>query len=93
MISRNRKLLLAAVGAAALMATPLLARTLHTQVAPAQQARGADGNAIGAQPSQSKASQLRRGVVCGMDGNASNCLMLPMSLINSNNASAPPTEI
>jgi hypothetical protein len=92
MISRNRKLLLAAVAVAALMATPLLARTHHTQET-AHQARGSAGKAIAAQLSQSKASQLRRGVVCGIDGNASNCLLLPMSLIDSNNVSAPPTEI
>jgi hypothetical protein len=93
MISPSTKLFIAAIGVAALIAVPVVARMGHIHAAPANQADGSAGKGIDAQTFQNKADQLRRGVVCDMDGSASNCLMLPMNLINSNKASALTTNI
>jgi hypothetical protein len=70
MTSRKMKLLSAAIGAVALIATSELARTVHKGAAPAEQAyhqaRGAnavvgpDGKLIGAAPDPSVRSQLQR---------------------------------
>ena len=70
MIARKIKLLLATVGAAALIASPALARTLHNAAAPADQAYaqaygantvvGSDGKVIGADPDANIRFQLQR---------------------------------
>jgi len=73
MISRKIKLLSAVVGAAALIASAALARTVHNRAAPADQAAasadqgydaspvfGPDGILIGAAPNPRIRSQLQR---------------------------------
>jgi hypothetical protein len=70
MISRKIKLLSIAVGAAALVATPALASTVHQKAASAEQAYaqaygantvvGSDGKVIGADPDANIRFQLLR---------------------------------
>ena len=74
MISRKIKLLSAAIGVAALIATPTLARSVHKGLAQVDQAHdraqgqgydanavvGPDGKLIGAAPDPSVRSQLQR---------------------------------
>jgi hypothetical protein len=74
MISRKMKLFFAAIAAAALIATPMLARTGHKAVAPGNQLQyrahdqaydanpviGPDGKLIGAAPDPGMRSQLQR---------------------------------
>jgi hypothetical protein len=66
MISRKMKLLSIAVGAAALVATPALASTVHQKAASTAQAYGAntvvesDGKVIGADPDANIRFQLLR---------------------------------
>ena len=78
MITTKTKVFAAAVGVAALIAVPVLARTvhLHAPAAPSH-VNSTAGQVSGVQPFQNKADQLRRGVVCGADGIGSNCLTLP----------------
>jgi hypothetical protein len=68
----------AAMGVAALIAVPVLARTvhLHAPAAPSHINTTA-GKVSGVVPAQNKVDQLRRGVVCDADGIDSNCLTLP----------------
>ena len=95
MISRKMKFLSAAVGAAALIATVALARTVHTQTASAHQVSSSDGKVIGADPEQNIRSRRHGILVCQMAINASDCekMMLPISVNSSNNSSKPPAKI
>jgi hypothetical protein len=78
MIKTKTRIYAAAIGMAALIAVPVLARTvhLHAPAAPSHLNTTA-GQVTGVLPAQTKADQLRRGVVCGADGIGSNCLTLP----------------
>ena len=77
MIATKTRIFAAAIGVAALIAVPVLARTVHLHAPAASHTQNTAGQVTGMLPSQTKAGQLRRGVVCGADGMASNCLTLP----------------
>jgi hypothetical protein len=77
MIATKPRIFAAAIGVAALIAVPVLARTVHLHAPAASQTQVATGKVTGVQASQNKAEQLRRGVVCGADGIGSNCMTLP----------------
>jgi hypothetical protein len=79
MITTKTRIYPAVIGLAALIAMPVLARTvhLHAPAAPSRISTTA-GKVTGVQPFQNKADQLRRGVVCEADGiGGTNCLTLP----------------
>jgi hypothetical protein len=79
MIARKMKLLSAAVCAAALIATPALARMVHARAPAANQAHGSDGKVIGADPGQNIRSQRHGILACG-EINYSDCETLKMML-------------
>ena len=78
MITTQTRIYAAAIGVAALIAVPVLARTvhLHAPAAPSHVNTTA-GQVTGVQPFENKADQLRRGVVCESNGIGSNCVTLP----------------
>lgn len=69
-----------AVGAAAMIATPALARTIHAHAAPAYQAHGSNSKVLGVEPEHKLRSQGQEILVCDMATGFSDCEKLRMML-------------
>jgi hypothetical protein len=69
-----------AVGAAAMIATPALARTIHAHAAPAYQAHGSNSKVLGVEPEQKLRSQGQEILVSDMATGFSDCEKLRMML-------------
>ena len=94
MKSTKKRLLLAAITVAAFIATPLIARTLHTPVALGHQAQGTDFKITGTRPAVTNSAELHRTIICDLAHNVSGCevMMEPMSFIKMNTMPKPLTK-